>query len=298
MIFTGSGNANRLSGIPIASSTPSSGDIISYDATTQRFIFGPAVLSTVTGGSLVSSTLTLRSTSAAGTTDAIIFQVGSQQEAMRITSGRNVGILTNNPGAALQVAGTTSFGASSANSTGSGYVSSVTGAASKTSTSDGLQLAIFSNDALASNPLMLTAGTVGNATAANRYASVQVGEYGTGATPALVLQGSGGNVKIGGTALRATTEGSRQLVIFDGTAPVGTLANGCSFYSTAGEMRVMDAAGNATLLSPHDKTTNEWIYDSSHTPTGKRLKINVEQLLRFINTHFGLDFVHEFVESV
>jgi hypothetical protein len=62
-------------------------------------------------------------------------------------------------------------------------------------------------------------------------------------------------------------------------------------------MRVMDAAGNATLLSPHDKSTNEWIYDSSHTPSGKRLKINVEKLLRFVNDHFGLDCVQDLIEE-
>ena len=43
--------------------------------------------------------------------------------------------------------------------------------------------------------------------------------------------------------------------------------------------------------------TNEWIYDSSHTPSGKRLKINVERLLRFINDHFGLDCVHDLMEE-
>ena len=105
------------------------------------------------------------------------------------------------------------------------------------------------------------------------------------------------NLKVGGSAARATTAGTNQVVIFNGTAPVGTLASGCSFYSTAGEMRVMDAAGNATLLSPHDSKTNEWIYDSAHTPSGKRLKINVEKLLRFINDHFGLDCVHDLIEE-
>jgi hypothetical protein len=105
-----------------------------------------------------------------------------------------------------------------------------------------------------------------------------------------------GNVKIGGTANRATTEGTRQLVLFNGTAPVGTLANGVSFYSASGEANVMDAAGNATLLSPHDSETNEWIFRSKHTPTGKVLKIDVEKMLRFINEHFGLDMVHEFTE--
>ncbi len=108
---------------------------------------------------------------------------------------------------------------------------------------------------------------------------------------------SGGNFKIGGGADRATTEGDKQLVLFDGTAPVGTLANGVSFYSASGEANVMDAAGNATLLSPHDAETNEWIFRSKHTPTGKVLKIDVERLLKFVNDHFGLDAVHEFIEA-
>ena len=108
---------------------------------------------------------------------------------------------------------------------------------------------------------------------------------------------SAGNVKIGGTANRATTEGSAQLVLFNGTAPVGTLADGVSFYSASGEANVMDAAGNATLLSPHDKDTNEWIFRSKHTPTGKVLKIDVERMLRFINDHFGLEMIEEFTEA-
>jgi hypothetical protein len=107
---------------------------------------------------------------------------------------------------------------------------------------------------------------------------------------------SGNSVMIGGTAARATTAGTNRLDIFDGTAPVGTLANGVSFYSTAGEARVMDAAGNATLLSPHDARTNEWIFHSKHTPTGKVLRIDVERLLKFVNDHFGLDAVQEFIE--
>ena len=108
---------------------------------------------------------------------------------------------------------------------------------------------------------------------------------------------SGNSVMIGGTAARATTAGTNRLDIFDGTAPVGTLANGVSFYSASGEANVMDAAGNATLLSPHDAVTNEWIFRSKHTPTGKVLKIDVERLLKFVNDHFGLDAVHEFIEE-
>ena len=106
-----------------------------------------------------------------------------------------------------------------------------------------------------------------------------------------------GNVSIGGTANRATTVGTKALNIFDGTAPAGTLANGISIYSSSGEAYVMDAAGNATLFSPHDAETNEWIFKSKHTPTGKVLKIDVERLLKFVNDHFGLDAVHEFIED-
>lgn len=118
----------------------------------------------------------------------------------------------------------------------------------------------------------------------------EAGGFGNRATAA-VMQRSG--VKIGGTANRATTEGTNQLVIFNGTAPVGTLANGVTFYSASGEARVMDAAGNSTLLSPHDSVTNEWIYDSTYTPTGKRLRIRMEAMMKALNEHFGWDFVEE-----
>lgn len=118
----------------------------------------------------------------------------------------------------------------------------------------------------------------------------QAGGYGTMATSFAATQSG---IKIGGTANRATTEGTNQLVIFNGTAPVGTLANGVTFYSASGEARVMDAAGNSTLLSPHDSATNEWIYDSTYTPTGKRLRIRMEAMMKALNEHFGWDFVEE-----
>lgn len=106
----------------------------------------------------------------------------------------------------------------------------------------------------------------------------------------------GGSLKIGGTAARATTGGTNRVDIFDGTAPVGTLANGCSLYSTAGELRVMDAAGNASLLSPHDKADNAWIYFSKNTVTGKVLKIDMEKMMRALNEKLGGGFIHEWME--
>lgn len=105
-----------------------------------------------------------------------------------------------------------------------------------------------------------------------------------------------GNLLIGGAAARATTGGTNILSVFNGTSPVGTLANGISFYSNAGEAYVIDAAGNATLISPHDTETNEWVFDSTFTPTGKRLRIRMEAMMKAINDYFGWDFIEEFAE--
>ena len=102
-----------------------------------------------------------------------------------------------------------------------------------------------------------------------------------------------GNVKIQGVATRATTEGTNHLDIFDGTAPVGTLTNGVSLYSTAGELRVMDSGGTATLLSPHDDD-GYWVFDSVNTQNGRGLRIDVEKMLRRLNELFGWDFIKEF----
>lgn len=110
-----------------------------------------------------------------------------------------------------------------------------------------------------------------------------------------VLISSGAVEKIGGTAARGTTAGTNHLSLFDGTAPVGTLTNGVTHYSAAGEAWVMDAAGNATQLSPHDQEGHWWF--NSKLSDGRRVQIDAEKLLRFINDKFGLDFVREFVDA-
>ena len=120
--------------------------------------------------------------------------------------------------------------------------------------------------------------------------------YASGANTVRATIDYSGNLGLGGSAARATTAGSAIFNIFNGTAPVGTLTNGISLYSSSGEAYVMDAAGNATLFSPHDTKTNEWIFHSKHTPSGKVLRIDVERLLKFVNDHFGLDAVQEFIE--
>ena len=109
-----------------------------------------------------------------------------------------------------------------------------------------------------------------------------------------IITGSS-KVNVGGaTGSRATTDGTNCINVATGTAPVGSQSeSNCTFYNTAGEMRVMDGAGNATLLSPHDRVTNEWIYDSVDTRTGRRLLIQMEQLMKAINDKFGWDYVKD-----
>lgn len=55
----------------------------------------------IAGGSTASSTLTVESTSGAGTTDAIIFKTASQSERARFISNGNLGFGDTNPGAQL-----------------------------------------------------------------------------------------------------------------------------------------------------------------------------------------------------
>lgn len=78
---------------------------------------------------------------------------------------------------------------------------------------------------------------------------IAANQLGVAVSGALVAGVFAGGIKLGGTATRGTTEGTRHLDLFNGTAPVGTLANGATIYTVAGEMWVMNASGNATQLS-------------------------------------------------
>lgn len=104
-------------------------------------------------------------------------------------------------------------------------------------------------------------------------------------------------MKIGGTADRAGTVGDNALHIFDGAAaPAGSLANGASLYSAAGELYTMDATGNATLQTPHDDE-NMWVFHSKNTATGEVLHVDMERLLKAAAEKLDLSgFIQEYVE--
>lgn len=113
------------------------------------------------------------------------------------------------------------------------------------------------------------------------------------ATATSISINSGGTFKIGATTSRATTDGTNKLSLFNGTAPVGTLANGIDLFSTSGELHVMDASGNDTLLSPHEKLFNQWIYRSKNISTGKSLEIDMERLMKALDNLLGGGYIRE-----
>jgi len=117
-----------------------------------------------------------------------------------------------------------------------------------------------------------------------------------------VVVTSAGNVGIGATSPGGgTTVGTQVLSLAVGTAPVGGVVNQASFYaadvSASAEMFVLDEAGNATQLSPHDPKTGEWIFYSKNTKTGRVVRVNMEQLVREVEKLSGKKFMFEWIDK-
>lgn len=111
-------------------------------------------------------------------------------------------------------------------------------------------------------------------------------------------------LQIGGAAARATP-GTDSISLFNGVAPAGALVNGVSLYSSGGEFYAMDAAGNATLNSPHTPD-GDFIIHSFSVVKGKTVRIHLEKLIRLlavtlppaaiaglIEEHVGMRYNHE-----
>lgn len=63
--------------------------------------------------------------------------------------------------------------------------------------------------------------------------------------------------------------------------------------SSSGEWFVQDEAGNSTQISAHDPETGEWIHYAENMKTGKRLRIDLENLLVELAKQHGLEkYIH------
>ncbi|MDP2731078.1 MAG: hypothetical protein Q8O55_11450 [Dehalococcoidales bacterium] len=81
-----------------------------------------------------------------------------------------------------------------------------------------------------------------------------------------------------GSVDRGTSVGTNSISLFNGTAPSGTLVNGATFYCEGGEMKVLDAAGNSTTLSPHTED-GDFVIHSYSAVKGKTVTIHLEKLV-------------------
>ncbi len=89
-------------------------------------------------------------------------------------------------------------------------------------------------------------------------------------------------IRIGGTAVRGTV-GTNSLHLYVGTAPAGALNNCVSIYAegadAASECKVMDAAGNVTVLSPHTED-GDYVIHSYSALRNETVTIHLEKLIK------------------
>jgi hypothetical protein len=131
---------------------------------------------------------------------------------------------------------------------------------------------------VSTNNTGLTLGTTGNGTI--NVSSNRLTLSNSVAGAAIVLTTNAGNILIGGTT--SPTGAENNLVMFDGVIPSSAVPGAALFYVSGGEMNVMDSAGNATQISPHNfslipngpSEPMAWSYYSENNGT----KINVDML--------------------
>jgi len=106
---------------------------------------------------------------------------------------------------------------------------------------------------------------------------------------------TGGNVGVGTSTFDGSAQGT--LAIANGTAPATGTANQSYIYArdvaASSEMHVMDEAGNETQISPHDPETGEWIFYSQNKKTGRRVRCNMDKLVKAVEKLTGEKFMIE-----
>ena len=235
--------------------SPSTNQIALSTASTQRLLIdstGAATFSTsvtsplliataslttplVIGGSTASSTLTLESTSGAGTSDSIIFKTGSQVERMRIDTNGNVGIGTTSPQQKLDVRGNMIMP--------SGFIF---GSLSGTTTG---------SINLCAGPSFNTGGaSIATRGITNGYNNGGIEFYtGSGATGAEVMRiDSSGNVSIGGSGTQTAVNLLTNASITGATSAyahynVGVIQSGVTNFASAFYSNIAAAAASFTI---------------------------------------------------
>ena len=66
--------------------------------------------------------------------------------------------------------------------------------------------------------------------------------------------------------------------------------------SSSAEVFVQDEAGNVTQISPHSEE-GDWIYWSENVKTGKKVKVNMEKMIKRLEVITGESFFEEYVEG-
>ena len=92
------------------------------------------------------------------------------------------------------------------------------------------------------------------------------------------------------------TAGTNIISLFNGTAPAGELSNGASFFCASGQMRVIQANGTATDVSPHNPETDEWWFNSKDVH-GRVFRVHMERLMRRLDEMLGGGFIEEYIED-
>lgn len=105
-----------------------------------------------------------------------------------------------------------------------------------------------------------------------RFRTTAAGGTSTGVKAMITEQGLDLNAGGTGATSRGTTSPTNALNLFDGTAPVGTLANGGTLYSASGELLGMDAGGNPSNLTAPFTSTVQGIVPASGGGTSKFMR--------------------------
>lgn len=118
----------------------------------------------------------------------------------------------------------------------------------------------------------------------------------TGIANRIYIKKTSGNIGFG-TTNPGGGAGSSVLTVANSSAVPTSVANTTHLYSRNGEGYWMDAAGNATLQTPHDPVTGEWIFYSKNVKTGRIVRVDMERLVKVVEKLTGEKFMMEEYES-